>query len=92
MRQRPGLEVPGEGAELAPLEVRQARRRVWCLVVMAPLEVPKGQVSAGARSREELLVFGDCRRSRDFGGTRISDCIKNGGKLLQGCVLAVTDG
>jgi hypothetical protein len=39
------------------LEVRQARGRVWCLVVMAPLEVPQGQVSAVARSREELLVF-----------------------------------
>ena len=49
--------MPGDGAVLAPLEVRQARGRVWCLVVMAPLEVPQGQVSAVARSREELLVF-----------------------------------
>ena len=57
MRRRPGVEVPGDGAVLAPLEVRQARGRVWCLVVMAPLEVPQGQVSAVARSREELLLF-----------------------------------
>jgi len=56
MRRRPGLEVPGEGAVLAPLEVRQAGGRVWCLVVMAPLEVPQGQVLAGARSREELTI------------------------------------
>ena len=51
------MEVPRDGAELAPLEVRQAKVRVWCFVVMAPLEVPQGQVLAVARSREELLVF-----------------------------------
>jgi len=28
MRQRPGLEVPGDRAELAPLEVMQAGMRV----------------------------------------------------------------
>jgi len=28
MRRRPGLEVPGDGAELAPLEVMQAGVRV----------------------------------------------------------------